>query len=108
MHIYSTIHYQNDDKSKLAVDSKLTKKIEKQTHGESAWRMADAPKDYLNVILENIVAFWIKIARIPGKSKLSQNREAIDFENVANLLVERGYTPMAARMNQIRKTQEED
>ena len=71
MHIYSTIHYQNDDKSKLAVDIKLTKKIEERTHGENAWRMADAPKDYLNVILENIVAFWIKITRILGKSKLS-------------------------------------
>ena len=70
--------------------------------------MADVPKDYLNAILENIVAFWIKITRILGKSKLSQNREAVDFENVANVLVERGYTRMAARMNQIRKTQEED
>lgn len=108
MHIYSTIHYQNDDKSKLVVDSKLKKKMEGQTHGENAWRMADAPKDYLNAILENIVAFWIKITRILEKSKLSQNREAVDFENVANVLVEKGYTRIAARMIQIRKTQEED
>ena len=70
--------------------------------------MADVPKDYLNAILENIVAFWIKITRILGKSKLSQNREAVDFENVANVLVEKGYTRIAARMIQIRKTQEED
>ena len=42
--------------------------------------MADVPKDYLNAILENIVAFWIKITGILGKSKLSQNQEAVDFE----------------------------
>ena len=105
MHVYSTIHYQNDDKSKLAVDGELTKKMKEQAHGENTCWMTDAPKDYLNAILENIAAFWIKITRILGKSKLSPNREAVDFENIATVLLERGYTQMAARMNQIRKTQ---
>ena len=53
--------------------------MEEQTHGENAWLMADAPKDYLNAMLENIVAFRIRITRILGKSKVSQNQETVDF-----------------------------
>ena len=106
MHVYGTIYYQDDDKSKLAVVGKLMKKMEERTHGENAWQMADAPKDYLNAMLENIIAFRIEITRILGKSKMSQNRETVDFENVARILAERGSAHMAARMNQISETRE--
>ena len=78
--------------------------MEEQTHGENAWLMADTPKDYLNAMLENIVAFRIRITRILGKSKVSQNQETVNFKNVANEFVERGSTHMATRMNQIRGT----
>lgn len=108
VHVYGTIHYQDDDKSKLAVVGKLTKKMEERTHGENAWRMADAPKDYLNAMLANIIAFRIEITRILGKSKVSQNRETVDFENVAKVLAERGSAHMAERMNKISETREEE
>ena len=108
MHVYGTIYYQDDDKSKLAVVGKLTKKMEERTHGENAWRMADAPKDYLNAMLANIIAFRIEITRILGKSKVSQNRETVDFENVAKVLAERGSAHMAERMNQISETREKE
>jgi transcriptional regulator len=108
VHVYGTIHYQDDDKSKLAVVGKLTKKMEERTHGENAWRMADAPKDYLNAMLANIIAFRIEITRILGKSKVSQNRETVDFGNVAKVLAERGSAHMAERMNQISETREKE
>ena len=108
VHIYGKIYYQNDEKSKLAAVGKLTKKMEERTNGETAWRMADAPSDYLNALLENIVAFRIEITKILGKSKVSQNREAIDFDNVANVLAEQGSTHMSTRMNRIRENREKE
>ena len=99
VHVYGTIHYQNDDKSKLTV-------VENGRANPWWERLADAPKGYLNAMLENIVAFWIRITRILGKSKVSQNQETVNFKNVANVFVERGSTHMATRMNQIRGTWE--
>ena len=88
---YGKIYYQNDKKSKLAAVGKLTKKMEERTNGETAWRMADAPRDYLNALLEHIVAFRIEITKnswkIQGKPKPGP---AIDFDNVANVLAEQG------------------
>jgi transcriptional regulator len=42
------------------------------------WKMSDAPSDYLNGMLDNIVGIEIPIARIVGKAKVSQNRNAAD------------------------------
>ena len=75
---------------------------------ETAWRMADAPRNYLNAPLENIIAFRIEITKILGKSKVSQNRETIDFDNVASVLTEQGSTHMSARMNRIRENREKE
>ena len=80
--------------------------MEERTNGETAWRMADAPSDYLNDLLENIIAFRIEITKILGKSKVSQNREAIDFDNVASVLAEQGSAHISARMNRIRENRE--
>ena len=82
--------------------------MEERTNGDTAWRMADAPSDYLNALLENIVAFRIEITKILGKSKVSQNRETIDFDNVANVLAEQGSTHMSARTNWIRENREKE
>ena len=106
VHIYGKIYYQNEEKSKLGAVGKLTKKMEERTNGETAWRMADAPSDYLNALLENIVTFRIEITKILGKSKVSQNRETIDFDNVANVLAEQGSTHMSTRINRIKENRE--
>jgi predicted FMN-binding regulatory protein PaiB len=39
---------------------------------------------------------------------VSQNRETVDFENVAKVLAERGSAHMAERMNKISETREEE
>ncbi len=48
--------------------------------------MADAPKDYMDQMIENIVGFRFKVDRVSAKSKLSQNREDIDFLSVQNAM----------------------
>ena len=67
----------------------------------AAWRMADAPADYLTGMLANIVAFRIEVRRVIAKAKLSQNREPADFAGVVESLEARGRDGMAARMRRI-------
>ena len=50
--------------------------------GEKGWKISDAPKDFIEQKLEDIVAFKLEVNNILGKSKLSQNREIQDFISV--------------------------
>ena len=67
-------------------------------NGDAAWRMADAPRDYMESTLNAIVAFRIVITGIAAKSKLSQNREAADHAGVVTSFETRGLDAMATRM----------
>lgn len=103
VHIYGTIHFSHDEKTKRAAVGVLTQKMERAVNGTGAWRMADAPKDYLATMLDNIVALKINITRILGKSKLSQNREEIDYQGAISGLEERGHQVMADTMRKSRE-----
>ena len=46
------------------------------------WKMDDAPSDYLDVMVRGIVGVEVRIARIEGKAKLSQNRSEADRAGV--------------------------
>ncbi len=48
--------------------------------------MGDAPEDFIQEQLGKIVAIEIEIDSIIGKFKVSQNRSAVDAENVAKAL----------------------
>ena len=98
VHIEGAIRFSHEVKAKRAAVGRLTKLVEERVNGESAWRMAEAPADYLAGMLDGIVAFSIEIRRIAAKSKLSQNREAGDFSNVADTLERRGETGLADAM----------
>lgn len=101
VHVYGRINFLHDEKSKLAAVGMLTKLHETRTNGSSAWKMSDAPKDYMKSMIDNIVAFKIDISRILGKSKLSQNRDTQDFHQVTKVLSENGEARLAMRMEKI-------
>lgn len=50
---------------------------------EHAWKVDDAPRDYLDKLMRGIVGLELKIASIEGKAKLSQNRSQEDRDGVA-------------------------
>jgi transcriptional regulator len=102
VHVNGRITFRHDDKAKRAVVGRLTRAMEERTNGDAAWRMADAPRDYLSDMLDNIVAFEIEVTKVIAKSKLSQNRTAEDFDNVVRVLGERGEDRIAASMARIR------
>jgi len=50
------------------------------------WSITDAPSDYIEMMLKNIVGLEITAQRIEGKEKLSQNRSAADQQGVIESL----------------------
>jgi transcriptional regulator len=98
VHVAGRISFQHDDKVKRAVVGRLTRDHERAMNGDAGWRMADAPRDYMEGMLAAIVAFRIEITGIIAKAKLSQNREAVDHAGVIGSFEARGLDAMAARM----------
>jgi transcriptional regulator len=98
VHVYGDITFQHDDHAKRAAVGLLTRTHERRLNGDDAWRMADAPADYMAQMLANIVAFRIQVRRTLAKSKLSQNREERDYLGAIAGLRAAGHEAMAARM----------
>jgi transcriptional regulator len=100
VHIYGRIAFQHDVQAKRAAVGLLTRHHERRLNGPGAWRMADAPADYMEQMLGNIVAFRIHVERILAKSKLSQNREARDYHGAVSGIRASGQEALAAKMAQ--------
>ena len=98
VHVYGDIAFQHDERAKRAAVGLLTRDHERRVNGDKAWRMADAPADYMTQMLASIVAFRIDVRRVLAKSKLSQNREARDYQGVVEGLRASGNDALAERM----------
>ena len=98
VHMHGTISFQHDERSKRAAVGLLTRQHERRLNGDGAWRMADAPDDYMTGMLGKIVGFRIAVTRTIAKSKLSQNRDQRDFDGAVEGLEKAGDTALAGRM----------
>jgi len=98
VHAYGTISFQHDAHTKRVAVAQLTRIHERRLNGADAWRMADAPTDYMDQMLKGIVAFRLAITKILAKSKLSQNRDARDYLGAVAGLRASGQMAMAERM----------
>lgn len=98
VHAYGTIAFRHDEQAKRAAVGLLTRTHERRLNGAGAWRMADAPADYMTQMLGNIVAFRIEVTRVLAKSKLSQNREERDYLGAVAGVRASGHEDVAASM----------
>ena len=76
-----------------------------ESPNELPWKMADAPADYIAAMCRGIIGIEIRITRLEGKFKLSQNRSEHDAKGVVNGLRAQGDGVMAdlvARANEQR------
>lgn len=80
VHAHGPLIVHDDEKWVRAAVGRLTRKFESSR--PDAWKMSDAPQDFLKDMLENIVGLEIPITRLEGKWKLSQNRSEADQRNV--------------------------
>ncbi|MFK7901598.1 MAG: FMN-binding negative transcriptional regulator [Nitratireductor sp.] len=99
VHLHGRIKFDHSKKACLAAVGKLTKTYEKIHSGDKAWKMSDAPKDFMDQMLENIVAFDFEVENIIAKSKISQNREKEDFDSVAQKMKEQNNNFLANSMS---------
>lgn len=103
VHVHGRIAFDHDDHAKRAAVALLTRDHERRANGAAAWKMADAPADYMEGMLAAIVAFRITPERVLAKSKLSQNRDDADHAGVVADFEARGQTELAARMRKNRE-----
>jgi len=100
VHVHGRIRVLDDTNAVRGIVAKLTRQSEA---GEPVpWKMGDAPADYLAEELAHIVAIEVAIDRIEGKRKLSQNRDARDFQGVLDALEQRGRFALAEAMRGVR------
>jgi len=91
-----------DDKSYLLrVVGRLTRVHEAAQN--PPWKMSDAPRDFIDSLLAQIVGIEIQITRLSGKSKLSQNKEVRDICGAARALEQQGRYGLAEAMRQTAK-----
>lgn len=90
VHVHGEIKFFDDQQSKLAALGRLTKESEEKANGKNAWKMSDAPKDYLMELLDDLIVFEVHISKILAQSKLSQNRTSQDFDGVIHALSDKG------------------
>ncbi|TWI01673.1 PaiB family negative transcriptional regulator [Luteimonas cucumeris] len=105
VHAHGRISVFDDEKFVRGMVAKLTRQSE--ANEPRPWKMRDAPADYLAGELSQIVGIVIELDRVEGKRKLSQNRDARDFEGTVGALDERGNSSLAAAMRRSRISTDE-
>ena len=101
VHIRGRIYFDHSEKAKRAAIGKLTLHQERRTNGKAAWKMSDAPRDFMQTMLDHIVAFRVEITGVEAKSKVSQNKSQADFDNVLEKMTTTGASELAARMRSL-------
>ncbi len=100
VHIHGIVTVRDDVQFVRGVVARLTR--EHEASEPCPWKMSDAPADYLEAELAQIVGIEVAITRLEGKCKLSQNRDERDFDSTVAALEARGCTELAASMRRSR------
>jgi transcriptional regulator len=72
-----------------------------ESEREIPWKMSDAPDEFIEGLLHNIVGVEIAIEHIAAKRKLSQNRSEADRWGVTAGLHDDGEIELAYRMESL-------
>jgi len=96
VHAHGVMTIRDDERFMRGQAARLTMKQENAE--PKPWRMGEAPPDYIDMMLKNIVGIEIEITSLIGKSKLSQNKDERDRLNAADTLDARGNAALAERM----------
>lgn len=80
VHAYGPVEFFDDEASLHAVVSDLTA-IHEGTR-DAPWAVTDAPEKFVTAQLKGIVGLRLRISRIEGKRKMSQNRPEADRAGV--------------------------
>jgi transcriptional regulator len=100
VHAHGTITVHDDERFVRRNVARLTRRHEAAE--SKPWKMGDSAPEYIDGMLRNIVGIEITITSLVGKVKLSQNREARDRLNAADILEAREHHEMTQAMRKAR------
>jgi transcriptional regulator len=80
VHVRGTLTCSHGNQDKLKVVEMLTQRMESAR--ATPWSVSDAPREYIDKMLNGIVALSLEIGSIEAKWKASQNRAPIDRRGV--------------------------
>ncbi|GLQ12117.1 hypothetical protein GCM10007913_40490 [Devosia yakushimensis] len=104
-HVYGRVTVHDDERYVRGNVARLTRKHEASQ--PVPWKMTDAPKEHIDIMLRAIVGIEVTITRILGKYKLSQNKEIRDMDGAGTALVTQGDDVVGnAMLEQARKAEE--
>lgn len=96
VHVHGTLTVRDDERFVRGLVARLTRRHEATE--PQPWKMGDAPPDFIDSMLRNIVGIEIAVTTMTGKSKLSQNKDERDRLGAADALAARGQAEMADLM----------
>lgn len=96
VHVHGRISCHDDEKYVRGVVARLTRRHEQGR--PDAWKMGDAPPEYIAEELQAIVGIEIAITRITGKFKLGQREEDRDRIGAAQALLDQGAVALGQAM----------
>lgn len=88
VHAYGRLETYDDRESLLANVEALT--TQHEASRAEPWKVSDAPASYIDAQLKGIIGISLRIDRLEGKWKISQNRSAVDQASVAAALHDAG------------------
>jgi len=94
IHATGPIEFFHDPDRLLDVVTRLTQRHE--AGRDAPWAVSDAPDEFVQGMLKGIIGFSIRVARLEGKWKMSQNRPAADRNGVVSGLMAEGREDVAA------------
>lgn len=95
-HAYGRVIIRDDELYVRGVVARLTRKHEASF--ATPWKMTDSPKDFIDMMLKNIVGIEIEVTKLVGKSKLSQNKEKRDITGAGEALNQQGDVVLGSAM----------
>jgi len=98
VHVHGKATVRDDERFVHGVVARLTRTHEGRANAELPWRMSDSAKEYIDQMLTAIVGIEIRITRMVGKWKLSQNREGRDRVTAAEELRKRNEEVISGAM----------
>ena len=88
VHAHGRVTIRDDERYVRTVIARLTKTHESTQ--ANPWKMTDSPKDFIDMMVKNIVGIEIEVTKLVGKMKLSQNKEVRDILEAGETLKARG------------------
>jgi transcriptional regulator len=100
IHAHGRLNFIRDPDRLLEIVTRLTDRHEATR--PSPWTVSDAPTEYVETLLKEIVGIELTITRLEGKWKASQNRSEPDRDGVAEGLEREGRAGLASLVRRSR------